>query len=578
MKRELKHDILAEKIWERLPEQDKELRRVRRSIAQRAADYAAGSGSLAGEPELLNWQALAGKLKLEPQEERFIEQSWEAVLAQKEEEQHRVEELREQARREKRLRENAQGRTRIAWIVSIIALVAAGFAIWLYGEAQNARLAAEEKRIEAEQSDSLAQEKTLQAQRSDSIARENARKAVLKALEAQVSDSIARLKTVEALQNLNDLEQASEEVVSLLIADAKALVYHLNYEEALEKLRTAVPLNAKKDEVAKGLFEMAFFYNEAGKYDLALSIADAVAVLKKDQRAKELLSQSGGKGNAHSFVDSVLSIILPAWHEAMMERYYPVMMPVEGGEFCMSRYPSETGDCDTSQYPLVTLESFQLAETETTVWQFYLFSFATGWGMKMPSWGWDGDNPVVNVNWYDAARYANWVNQQKGLDTVYNFVRQIDKDDWEVTLNEVKGAFRLPTEAEWEYAARGGVQQDTFIYSGGDSLSLDSVAWHRGNSDEGYGIRRTHVVATKKVNTLGLYDMSGNVWEWCWDWYLGLESGTFPNPLGPESGSGRVLRGGSWYDGDSWVYRVDIRSYYYPNGRDDGYGFRFAQD
>ena len=107
-------------------------------------------------------------------------------------------------------------------------------------------------------------------------------------------------------------------------------------------------------------------------------------------------------------------------------------------------------------------------------------------------------------------------------------------------LNEMTGLnFRFPTEAEWEFAARGGNESQGYLYAG--SNNIDDVAWYKSNSEE------THVVATKAPNELGIYDMSGNVWEWCSDWYADYSAEAQVNPTGPETGGEKVLRGGSWY-------------------------------
>lgn len=128
--------------------------------------------------------------------------------------------------------------------------------------------------------------------------------------------------------------------------------------------------------------------------------------------------------------------------------------------------------------------------------------------------------------------------------------------------------FRLPTEAEWEYAARGGNKSKGYKYSG--SNDIGSVAWYYDNSSS-----KTHTVATKAPNELGLYDMSGNVWEWCSDWYGDYSNGLQTNPKGPSSGSYRVIRGGSWDDiaGD---WRVSDRYFNDPDGRVNGLGLRLA--
>ncbi|GAB4336106.1 MAG: hypothetical protein Kow0089_06140 [Desulfobulbaceae bacterium] len=154
------------------------------------------------------------------------------------------------------------------------------------------------------------------------------------------------------------------------------------------------------------------------------------------------------------------------------------------------------------------------------------------------------DYPVEQVSWNDVQEFIARLNEQG------------DK------------VFRLPTEAEWEYGARGGVEEA--IYAGGDDL--EAVAWYSGNSG-----KATHPVGGKRANPFGLYDMSGNVWEWCADWYYDKYYGVSPrtNPTGPPSGTDRVGRGGSWGDGPSYV-RVSYRDWSDPDKRDPYLGFRLV--
>ena len=129
--------------------------------------------------------------------------------------------------------------------------------------------------------------------------------------------------------------------------------------------------------------------------------------------------------------------------------------------------------------------------------------------------------------------------------------------------------FRLPTEAEWEFAARGGNKSNGFKYSG--SGSIDKVAWYYGNSSS-----KTHPVKQKQANELGIYDMSGNVWEWCQDWYGSYSRRSQTNPKGASSGSRRVCRGGAFNSFSTSYYRVSYRSGMSPNYRGQVYGFRLA--
>lgn len=253
------------------------------------------------------------------------------------------------------------------------------------------------------------------------------------------------------------------------------------------------------------------------------------------------------------------------------------MIPVEGGAYEMG---STEGLLDETPHT-VTVSDFQIAETETTVWQFYLFARAIGLEMpSQPGWGWNGDFPMHNVSWFDAIAYAQWVSLQKGLQGAFDLesiptnpnVWYDQEISWDSIFNLQTRGYRLPTEAEWEYAAKGGVHKDTFIYSGGSNI--DSVAWYAGNSR-----RQAQPVKAKKKNSLSIYDMSGNVFEWCWDWYDGdyySESDGASDPRGPISGASRVLRGGSW-GSNPQDCRAASRGDGRPAIRDSDIGFRLAR-
>ena len=187
------------------------------------------------------------------------------------------------------------------------------------------------------------------------------------------------------------------------------------------------------------------------------------------------------------------------------------MVYVSGGTFTMGGTSEQGSDADNDEKPThsVTLSSYYICKYEVTqaLWRAVMGSNPSKF---------KGDNlPIENVSWNDCQTFINRLNSYTGRN------------------------FRLPTEAEWEFAARGGNYSRHYKYSGSNYIS--DVAWYDGNSSN-----RTHPVGTKQANELGLYDMSGNVCEWCSDWYGSYSSYSQNDPTGPNSGSYRVLRGGCW--------------------------------
>ncbi len=249
------------------------------------------------------------------------------------------------------------------------------------------------------------------------------------------------------------------------------------------------------------------------------------------------------------------------------------MQLVQGGDFWMG---DSLGDADERPERRVQLEDFYIGKMEVTLAQFRDFVVATGYRTDAERGGgsyiwtnlgwarqsginWRHDEkgdlrdtmlpyPVVHVSWNDALHYCNWLSDREQLRQVYNFSGD------SVAVDTSANGYRLPSEAEWEYAAAGGKTQIKFPFSGSENLA--EAGWYSGNAR-----KSAHPVGQKKANALGLFDCSGNVWEWCQDEYAPGQ---------------RSVRGGSWSNNPRHC-RISNRSSRFADGRDCNLGFRVAR-
>jgi len=257
---------------------------------------------------------------------------------------------------------------------------------------------------------------------------------------------------------------------------------------------------------------------------------------------------------------------------------------VGGGTFQMGS-PEGTPNSQANERPVrsVTVSGFYMSRFQVTQGEWYDVMGAR------PSW-FTGVNwrnlPVEQVSWYDAIVFSNRLSIQSGLTPAYSIGGSTNPDDWgpvpywddwdilaiwdAVEIVPGSTGYRLPTEAQWEFAARGGIVcQGNYTFSGSNTAA--DVAWYRDNSGN-----RTHEVGTRQPNALGLYDMSGNVWEWVWDWFGPYPNAAQTNPTGPAASDARVFRGGSWFSAPGNA-RSAFRDYVNPDFRFTAIGFRVVR-
>ena len=496
---ELIHDIIAKQIFEKASDEARNRRRIEKYIHDRLEAYQQRRAKLT-QDDMEYILPYLSEVNLSKDEQRFIENGIKGLRA---------------ARRRKQM---------IEIIIGLILFIAAAISIWFAiqanqkaeiakaaqiqadSNAEKARLAlsiSEETEFESRNLARIAQQKALQAQRSEriadssaTIARQNAEQARQAEKVAAQSAEIARQekKTADSLaiiaqEALANLQSATESVVKSVLADARQDIYTLRYEEALNKFNDAYYLNKLPEEVSQGMIELAFFFNESGERLASSQLIAAVLEIHADPEAKRLFNQIDDFSKlTRSFINSILVMIDPILMDSLWKKYYPQMIHVKGGNFQMGSTKNE----NESPIHQVRLDDFQMAMMETTVWQYQLYCQSTkqdDMGRIAPSvpWGLNGDNPVVMVSWFDAARYANWVSKQMGLDTVYLFSHNEHPES--VAIRHEANGYRLPTEAQWEYAATGGIKgYDTegkplYKYAGTtDTASLGTFAWYKHNS------------------------------------------------------------------------------------------------
>jgi formylglycine-generating enzyme required for sulfatase activity len=365
---------------------------------------------------------------------------------------------------------------------------------------------------------------------------------------------IVRRRYQQFLLNDRDIEN-----VRLRLREVRKYLIDTQFTKALEEFKGATLRNTLPEEVWQAAFELAFVFlqaeqKEQGTYALLecanhLDFAGKLRPPFPDEQFPD--------GQDCPALLEYLRRCEPAFFIQMERLYFPTMIPVTGGTFDMGDVLGDNEFPDR-ELPVhrVTLSDYALAETPVTWQQYGLYCHAIGIEVPGDSGFGRGEWPVINVNWEEAVAYANWLSRH------------------------TNSIYRLPTEAEWEYAAREG-GKSVRLGNGKNiadpaEMNFDaSETYIKSYSKAGEYREKTTPVRQFDPNALGFFDMSGNVWEWCGDKYGPYSAEHQTNPTGPEDGSSRVVRGGSW----AFVPRLCRVAYRNPGtlaSRTNDLGFRLA--
>ncbi len=257
----------------------------------------------------------------------------------------------------------------------------------------------------------------------------------------------------------------------------------------------------------------------------------------------------------------------------VVPRPSPGMVLVEKGVFSMGDSREEGNINELPVHEVSITYDFLIGKYEVTFDEYDEFCESTGRKKPRDIWEWGrGSRPVIDVSWWDAVAYCNWLSDMEGLPHAYDSDGNlVDKEGIPTSdPSQVKG-YRLPTEAEWEYAARGGTKSKDYRYAGSNILGL--VAWYNNNSGG-----KTREVGRRSSNELGINDMSGNVWEWCSDWYDSMyySRSSSINPYNSDSAVYKVARGGCWSSSEL-TCRISARYPFRPDDSLSRVGFRICR-
>ena len=345
---------------------------------------------------------------------------------------------------------------------------------------------------------------------------------------------------------------AQEETVSYIMNDGSVKTYNLN---DIEDIST---------QKGQDTYKMKIYLKNSDPVSYLSNQLDSVKYSRDSHNNYAYIVYSGT--NQFSYLLANIDSVRFHFNTVIIPTNDMVLIPA--GTFQMGNTGAFSGfDSEEPVHTVTISKAFYMSKYEITQIQ---YQAVMG---NNPSY-FIGDNlPVERVYWYNAVAFCNALSLQEGKTPCYTI------NGTDVTCNFAANGYRLPTEAEWEYAAKAGTSTDFYNGSLTNSectpidANLDNIAWYCGNANT-----TIHPVGQKQPNAFGLYDMSGNVWEWCWDWYSSsslYSSTAVTDPTGASSGSHRVFRGGCWYSSAPYC-RSAARDYHPTGDNYDSIGFRIV--
>ncbi|MEM6347930.1 MAG: SUMF1/EgtB/PvdO family nonheme iron enzyme [Bacteroidota bacterium] len=537
---ELAHDSIARQVFDKASVESRTRRKMERFIRERHQAFLdRGVGLTTDDLDYI--KPFLGQVNISREIESFIRQEQKSLLRQKQ-----------------------KRRLLVAGV--IVALSFFSFiAAWQWYAADKAKSVAQQEKTRAEEKEAEAIAASKEAIRQKGLADSAS-------VFATEQRDIAVEAQQEAEYRLAQVMQEKALRANILLVQFPEAIEQLDFGRAYQIVDEILVVNARPRASRAAVAEMIYYFA------LTDQLKEAFLLIEKANRLISPAKLSSVADSAKAAKASVQRSLSQTEWKAMARKYFPHLINVDANTFWMGGRPDERSFRKDEQQHQVKLKSYALAQTELSTLQYYVYAQAANVSMPKTTWAQKASLPISNISWYDALHYCNWLSTQLGVPPVYEIDAQTKKVVWQ----EASNGFRLPTEAEWMCAAGGGktnieVAYNPNRYAGGNEIGI--VGWAKSNSQS-----QPQKVGSLLPNEWGFYDMTGNVWEWCWDLYDAqyyqtcLAQGVVADPKGPKNDGTftEYVNLGGGFDSRAVECRINNRSHNLP-ATTYGIGLRICQ-